>query len=99
MGKKSTVAFQPSLNTVAKLYTIIHVQRIVNTVLYINKWEFYIQPNAIINVLKISDIRTILKNGEDILIAEGYMWEFGRRGYLKYGEYTPEVGLEHPDLV
>jgi betaine-homocysteine S-methyltransferase len=27
------------------------------------------------------------------------MWEFGRRGYLKYGEYIPEVVLEHPDLA
>ncbi|CAG2253942.1 BHMT [Mytilus edulis] len=27
------------------------------------------------------------------------MWEFGRRGYLKYGAYTPEVVLEHPNLV
>ena len=27
------------------------------------------------------------------------MWEFGRRGYLKYGGYIPEVVLEHPDLV
>lgn len=27
------------------------------------------------------------------------MWEFGRRGYLKYGGFIPEVVLEHPDLV
>lgn len=57
------------------------------------------KPNATINLLYISDIRTILKTGEDILIAEGYMWEFGRRGYLKYGGYVPEVVLEHPNLV
>lgn len=45
------------------------------------------------------DIREILKNGGTVLNAEGYMWEFGRRGYLKYGGYIPEVVLEHPDLV
>lgn len=31
--------------------------------------------------------------------AEGYMWEFGRRGYLQYGSYVPEVLLEYPHLV
>ncbi|XP_076096217.1 S-methylmethionine--homocysteine S-methyltransferase BHMT2-like [Mytilus galloprovincialis] len=45
------------------------------------------------------DIRSILQNGGTILNTEGYMWEFGRRGYLKYGAYTPEVVLEHPNLV
>lgn len=40
-----------------------------------------------------------LKEGEKILVAEGYMWEFGRRGYLKYGGYIPEVVLDHPELV
>ncbi|CAC5420611.1 BHMT [Mytilus coruscus] len=42
---------------------------------------------------------TRLKNGENILIAEGYLFEFGRRGYLKYGANTPEVVVEHPELV
>jgi methionine synthase I (cobalamin-dependent) len=46
-----------------------------------------------------SDIRKILQNGGTLLNAEGYMWEFGRRGYLKYGGYIPEVVLEHPQLV
>ncbi len=46
-----------------------------------------------------SDIRKILQNGGTILNAEGYMWEVGRRGYLKYGGYIPEVVLEHPQLV
>lgn len=27
------------------------------------------------------------------------MWEFGRRGYLKFGGYIPEVVLDHPELV
>ncbi|CAC5420610.1 BHMT [Mytilus coruscus] len=46
-----------------------------------------------------ADIIQRLRNGETILVAEGYMWEFGRRGYLKYGGFIPEVVLEHPDLV
>ena len=27
------------------------------------------------------------------------MWEFERRGYLKLGAQTPEVVLEHPEMV
>ncbi|VDI18473.1 Hypothetical predicted protein, partial [Mytilus galloprovincialis] len=46
-----------------------------------------------------SDFIKRLKNGENILIAEGYLFEFGRRGYLKYGANTPEVVVEHPELV
>jgi methionine synthase I (cobalamin-dependent) len=40
-----------------------------------------------------------LKNGESILIAEGYMWEFERRGYLTAGGFIPEVVLDHPEIV
>lgn len=40
-----------------------------------------------------------LRDGDDILIAEGYMWEFERRGYLKAGGNVPEVVLDNPDLV
>ena len=34
-----------------------------------------------------------------IICAEGYLFEFERRGYLQAGAYVPEVVLEHPDLV
>ena len=40
-----------------------------------------------------------LRDGESVIIAEGYMWEFERRGYLKLGSQTPEVVLEHPEMV
>lgn len=40
-----------------------------------------------------------LKDGENILIAEGYMWEFERRGYLKSGGFVPEVVIENPEMV
>lgn len=40
-----------------------------------------------------------LNSGDAILVAEGYMWEFDRRGYLQRGSNAPEVVLEHPDLV
>ncbi|WAR08269.1 BHMT1-like protein [Mya arenaria] len=40
-----------------------------------------------------------LKDGDNVLIAEGYMWEFERRGYLQSGGNVPEVVLDHPDLV
>ena len=45
------------------------------------------------------DFLKTLQNGETILIAEGYVREFGRRGYLKMGPFIPEVVLDHPELV
>ncbi|KAK3096933.1 hypothetical protein FSP39_004915 [Pinctada imbricata] len=49
----------------------------------------------------IPDVRLVerFKDGGSVLIAEGYMWEFERRGYLKAGGFIPEVVLDHPDMV
>eukprot|EP00105_Crassostrea_gigas_P012567 XP_011428601.1 PREDICTED: S-methylmethionine--homocysteine S-methyltransferase BHMT2 [Crassostrea gigas] len=44
-------------------------------------------------------LRERLKNGESLVVAEGYIFEFERRGYLKSGSFVPEVVLEHPELV
>jgi len=40
-----------------------------------------------------------LKDGETVIIAEGYVFAFERRGYLQAGVFVPEVVLEHPHLV
>ncbi|XP_013418187.1 betaine--homocysteine S-methyltransferase 1-like, partial [Lingula anatina] len=40
-----------------------------------------------------------LQAGESVIVAEGYVLELERRGYLKYGETVPEVVLENPDVV
>ena len=40
-----------------------------------------------------------LRDGEYVVVAEGYLFEFERRGYLKAGAFVPEVVVEHPDLV
>src|ERR1700733_8587437 len=37
--------------------------------------------------------------GGAVICAEGYLFEFERRGYLQAGAYVPEIVLEHPDLV
>jgi betaine-homocysteine S-methyltransferase len=34
-----------------------------------------------------------------VICAEGYLFEFERRGYLQAGAFVPEVLLEHPELV
>ena len=34
-----------------------------------------------------------------VICAEGYLFEFERRGYLQAGAFVPVVVLEHPDLV
>lgn len=38
-------------------------------------------------------------NEGPVVCAEGYLFEFERRGYLQAGAYVPEIVLEHPDLV
>ncbi|KAL4233486.1 hypothetical protein ACF0H5_008167 [Mactra antiquata] len=40
-----------------------------------------------------------LKDGGTLVVAEGYLLEFERRGYLKGGGFVPEVVIEHPDLI
>ena len=40
-----------------------------------------------------------LRAGETVICAEGYLFEFDRRGYLKSGAYVPEVVIDHPHLV
>ncbi|XP_033745753.1 betaine--homocysteine S-methyltransferase 1-like isoform X2 [Pecten maximus] len=40
-----------------------------------------------------------LRDGESVVVAEGYIFEFERRGYLTAGTFVPEVILEHPELV
>lgn len=34
-----------------------------------------------------------------VICAEGYLFEFERRGYLQAGGFVPEVVLEHPEMV
>lgn len=45
------------------------------------------------------DLQKRLANGGTLVVAEGYLFEFERRGYLKAGTYVPEVVIEHPELV
>lgn len=40
-----------------------------------------------------------LKDGETIVIAEGYLWEIERRGFAQFGSQVPVVVLEKPDEV
>ncbi|XP_021361402.1 betaine--homocysteine S-methyltransferase 1-like [Mizuhopecten yessoensis] len=40
-----------------------------------------------------------LRDGESVVVAEGYIFEFERRGYLTAGSFVPEVIIEHPELV
>ncbi|CAG2229438.1 BHMT [Mytilus edulis] len=40
-----------------------------------------------------------IQAGDNIIVAEGYVFEFERRGYLRAGCFVPEVVLEHPEQV
>ena len=48
------------------------------------------------------DPKSILRDrldNEPLICAEGYLFEFERRGYLQAGAFVPEVVLEHPEVV
>jgi betaine-homocysteine S-methyltransferase len=47
----------------------------------------------------VKSLKDRIKDKEFILVAEGYLFEFERRGYLKAGAFVPEVVVEHPELV
>lgn len=49
--------------------------------------------------MKSKGLKERLDAGESIIVGEGYVWEFERRGYLKGGAFVPEVVLEHPEVV
>ena len=40
-----------------------------------------------------------IRDGETVIMAEGYLFELERRGYLQAGAFIPEVVLEHPHVV
>lgn len=49
--------------------------------------------------MPVKGFRERLRDGDTIVAAEGYLFEFERRGYLKAGAFVPEVVVEHPELV
>ena len=40
-----------------------------------------------------------IRDEETVIMAEGYLFELERRGYLQAGAFIPEVVLEHPHVV
>ncbi|KAK3743737.1 hypothetical protein RRG08_043469 [Elysia crispata] len=47
----------------------------------------------------VKGLRERLRNGENVVCAEGYMWELERRGFVCSGDFTPEVVLDYPERV
>ncbi|KAF6024443.1 hypothetical protein EB796_017250 [Bugula neritina] len=45
------------------------------------------------------DFREYLKTNKPVLIAEGYLFEFIRRGRVKPASFVPEVVLDYPECV
>ena len=41
----------------------------------------------------------MLKDGGSVIVAEGYMLELERRGYLQFGRFGPECVLDHPSVL
>jgi betaine-homocysteine S-methyltransferase len=48
-----------------------------------------------------ADKKSLLQRLRDglVLVAEGYVFELERRGYLKAGPFVPEVVLDHPEAL
>ena len=44
-------------------------------------------------------LKESLSDGGSLVVAEGYMWEIERRGYLQFGSFIPEVVLEKPSVL
>ena len=40
-----------------------------------------------------------IRDGETVIMAEGYLFELEKRGHLQAGAFIPEVVLEHPHVV
>lgn len=49
--------------------------------------------------MDVKGLRDRLKNGGNMVVAEGYLLELERRGHLQAGAFIPEVVLEHPEVV
>ncbi|XP_054752720.2 betaine--homocysteine S-methyltransferase 1-like [Lytechinus pictus] len=48
---------------------------------------------------KVKGLLQRIQDGESVIVAEGYIFAFERLGYLKAGPFTPEVVVDHPELV
>ena len=59
--------------------------------------KHYIINQSIINCR--IGLRERLRSKKNIVVAEGYVFEFERRGYLRAGCFVPEVVLNQPELV
>ena len=40
-----------------------------------------------------------MKDGEHVLVAEGFLFEVEQRGYMQAGHFVPEVAIEHPEVL
>ncbi|XP_078341374.1 S-methylmethionine--homocysteine S-methyltransferase BHMT2-like [Crassostrea virginica] len=49
--------------------------------------------------MSVEGLRERLRSKKNIVVAEGYVFEFERRGYLRAGCFVPEVVLNQPELV
>ncbi len=56
-------------------------------------------PKYVDDLYDIAGLLQRLEDGETVIAAEGYVFEFERRGYLKAGAFVPEVVVDHPELV
>src|SRR4051812_23119205 len=58
-------------------------------------------PGECYAVSTIGQMRSLTERLDDgcVLVAEGYLFELERRGYLKSGPFVPEVVLDFPDAV
>ena len=46
-----------------------------------------------------TEVLARLRSEDGLIVAEGFLFEVERRGYLKAGAFVPEVVLEHPESL
>lgn len=49
--------------------------------------------------MQFSGLLERLNSEEKVVVAEGFVFNFEKRGYLQAGPYLPTVVLDHPELV
>lgn len=68
-----------------------HIDDFVAQVQFVILWFIFTTPTK--------GLREQLRDGENIVIAEGYLWEIEKRGLAQFGSKIPVVVLEKLDEI
>jgi len=55
--------------------------------------------NLVCVFILLTGLKDRLQDGGTVVVAEGYLWEIERRGYLQFGNFLPSVVLDNPKVI